>query len=94
LGYDTVNGTFVTFKAADYGPVSSLGIEWSSSSVTLIVNGAARQTLTASDFGVSAIPLPYFDLLDLYASGPNTQMRFDNVCMGAGPRTSLDVHER
>lgn len=80
LGFDVDRQGFVIFNAADYGAVTSLGVEWASTGVTLFVNGTARQTIGASTFGVSALPTPSLDTLSLIATGTTSRVRFDNIC--------------
>lgn len=82
-------GKYYTFNAANYGQVNSLGLQWASTGVTMIVNGTARQTLTPAQFGVSALPLLRFETLFLFvtnstnASAPKSVVRFGNICQGA-----------
>jgi hypothetical protein len=82
LFYDMRAQIFRTINAANYGPVSSLAIVWTNSSITLWVNGVARSTLTAANFGLKTLPAPIIDGLSLVAMGEGTLARFDNVCEG------------
>ncbi len=80
LGYDVDRTTFVILNATNYGSVSSLGVEWTSTGVVLLINGTARQTLPAVAFGQPVLVAPSIDKLGLYATGSTTRVRFDNIC--------------
>ena len=87
LGYDTVDRLWVLFEAGDYGPVRSLGLEWGTTAVKLLVNGAARQSLAAASTDL------LIDRLWLMSMGNNTSMRFDNVCQTRLPQAGFTERE-
>ena len=80
LGYDVDDESFLLLNGTDYGAVQSLGIEWRSDGVSLIVNGTVRLTLLPSAFGANELAPPSLDLLSLYATGTGSRIGFDNVC--------------
>ncbi len=80
LGYDLDAKSLIILNAADYGSVHSLGVEWTGTGITLLVNGTARQTIPATSLGLSSIPAPSLEWLGLYAYGNTSRIRFDNLC--------------
>ena len=80
LLYDLDSQTYYALGLSDYGPVSNIGIEWTSIGVTLYVNGQAKQTLSASTFGFPTIARPNMNGLSLISTGNNSRVRFDNIC--------------
>ena len=80
IGADVVENTW--YKSAKYpttGPVTSIGVAYSSDDVTLRIN---RQNTSLKLSGNFASSYLLIDTLWLMAQGDGTRLRFDNVCAG------------